>query len=161
MNINLSPYSKIIKILAIIPLIVAILGIIDQVLPLSVSQEQLVEKKDSFRVKTQTTTYTLSFENVSEQVTEEIYRDFQKGDVADLYHTPIKKQIRKMRKLPDGKLIENDTYEFIFVWLFILAFLYAASALLKKGSLRRIQANITALFILISIADLIRIVFIN
>lgn len=148
---DLSKYSKQIKLLTIIPLLVGVLTFIEIVLPNKSIPSSVISKKESYRLKTDATTYTIQFENINDQFTQEIYESLTEGDLVQLEISPIHNQIITITNLNDQKKFQNETGEKYAIFGFGLVFILCSLAWLKKGELSKKQAIYILFIILISI----------
>ncbi len=154
---NLTKYSKLLKYLTIIPFLVGVATLVEYFIPNNVIQEQVVSKSENYRVKTGTT-YTVDFKDINDQFTKEIYTALREDIPVNLEVTPIHKQIRSII-LENGTVLMNDTDEQLIIYGFGVAFLLCGLAWFKSGNLKKRQALILAVGILVSFISLLRILF--
>ncbi len=155
---DLSKYSKQIKFLTTIPLLVGILTFIEVILPNNSITTTVVSKKEKYRKKTDKTTYTIQFEYLDDQFTPEIYEALSKGDKVTLEVSPVHKQIKSVSTLNNKEKFQNETGENYYIFGFGLVFLLSSLVWLKKGVLSKNQSNYIALIILVSIISIIRMI---
>lgn len=152
---DLSKYSQLIKVLTIIPLIIGILTFVEIVLPTTIHETSVVSKEENYRVKTGRTTYSIQFESIDDQFTQEIYETVKEGEQVVIEVTPIHKQIKSLTTL-NGNTLLNDTGENYAIFAFGLVFILCSLVWLKKGDLSKRQSLYIALIIVLSIISGIR-----
>ena len=155
---DLSKYSTHIKFLTIIPLLVGALTFIEIALPNTFITTTVISKKETYRAKTDRTTYTIQFENIDDQFTPEIYEALTEGAQVFLEISPIHKQTKSVTTLINDHKIKNETGENYAIFGFGLVFLLCSLAWLKKGKLSKKQSIYIAFIILISIISGIRMI---
>lgn len=155
-GLNLSKYSKHIKTLSIIPLLVALLTFSEFVLPYKNIQTSVVSKKESYRAKFDKTTYNVYFENNNDQFTKEIFDALEVGDQVVLKASYFHEETSEIIKVKTGQAYSNSTGEVYFQYLFAMAFFIAGLSWLKKRSLSSKQAFYISLIIIFSMIDLYR-----
>ncbi|HMQ61935.1 MAG TPA: hypothetical protein PKE06_14780 [Flavilitoribacter sp.] len=147
---DFAQYTKWLRYLSIIPILVGMLTFIEIGLPYKTIETQVVSKRTSSRVKTGSTTYTVKFKGIDDQFTKEVYDELSQGDNVIVKATYFNKQIREVIKLPENNLLINDTSESIAVYGFAVAFLLSGLVWFKSGMLKNTQAKLLALLILAS-----------
>lgn len=154
---NLSPYSKYLKVLAIIPVLVGLLTIVEIFLPLEIKTTVLVNKHERTSLKSASTTYTLEFEGANDQFSEEIYNSIKIGDSATLYYTPYSRETREI-SIKGGNRIENKSGDRTALTLIGIAFMLTALVWTRSGWLKETPAKWTAIAIVFAVIHLIRII---
>lgn len=156
---NWFKYASWIKRLAIIPLIVGILSIVEGLLPLKVLETVVVAKNDSYRLKTDSYTYTIDFVGIDDQFTKEIYDYIQVGDSVILEMTYFNEQIVTLHQKGVDFVYQNDTGETYAVYGFAIAFILAGLLFFKKGVPKNWQLKYTAILIIFSMISAFRMLF--
>ena len=151
---DLSKYTKALKLMTVIPFVVGLLSFVEAILPFKTIQTKVVSKKSDYRAKTATTTYTVNFEGINDQFTEEIYNILSRGHEVELKATYFNKQ-RRMVKTNNVEY-ENSTNEPLALYGFALVFLLSGLVWTKTGSLRSGPATILSFIILFAFIQLIR-----
>jgi|GEM_PF-1577905 len=155
-RLNLSKYSKLLKILAIIPVLMGVLTLAEIAIPLKMISTKVVSKNETYRLKTDRTTYKIGFVDIDDQFTEEIYNALVEGNKVKVHATYFNEQIQKVERISDGKVFENDTGETYFVWGFGVAFLLAALSWFKSGMLTNPQSLTLAFITLFGVVNALR-----
>ncbi|MCO4806544.1 MAG: hypothetical protein KC456_08120 [Flavobacteriales bacterium] len=158
-KLQLGKYSTLLKILTIIPFLVGMLTMLEDQFPMREISAQVVSKSSNYRLKTNTTTYTIDFGSIDDQFTEYIFNSFQEGDLVELKATQFHKQIREIKRLSDQKIFENSTSEPYFLFVFGLVFLLSGISWFKRGPLSDTQAKYLSFVITLSVISLLRILF--
>lgn len=156
---SLSKYSKYLKPLSLIPLLVGILTLLEPLLPLKETTSFVVEKETSYRLKTNSTTYTIHFMEMADQFTEEIYNSLKEGDDVMLLSTYFNKEIREIINIKTKETFENETYDNYALLIFGIIFLIGGLALFKKQTLSNMQSKYLFFIIIIAIVTGLRIIF--
>ena len=149
-------YSKILKILAAIPVVVGLLTFIEVLMPYKIMDTVVVSKEKEYRAKNDMMTYIINFQGINDQFTEEIYTQLRKGDQVQLSLTFFNKQVRKVKRLRDNMQFENNTLEPYALFVFAFAFLLAALSWVKSGALNDGQSIILSMVILFGLIQGIR-----
>lgn len=149
--INWTKYASLIKRLTLIPLLIGLLGFIELALPSKTVLTKVLSKKDSYRVKTGTTTYTIDFEGINDQFTEEIYNHLTENQQVEITYTLFHKQIESIKTTnPEIELI-NDTGENYAVLGFSLAFVLAGLLFFSKKTPKNWQLKAAAILTIFSL----------
>mgnify|MGYP007009413236 CR=1 FL=1 len=148
MNLNLPKYSKLIKILSIIPVAVGLMTFIEVFLPYKSINTVITSKNTSYRARFHSTTYSIDFTDNNDQFTEEIYNSFHVNDEVIVYATYFNEEVAKIKNKNSGKIYENSTGEVYFLYGFALLYLLAGLTWIKKHNLSAEQCKF-ALFIII------------
>ncbi len=156
MKIDFAKYSKLIKILTIIPVLVGLLTFAEAVIPEKTLDTEVVSKKSNFRLKTGNTTYTIQFKELDDQFTEEIYNSLIEGDKVTLKMSFFNEQISEVKRKKDNIVFSNDTSESLFMYLFAAAFLLCALVWFKSGTIKNSVAKYVCIAILISLIQGLR-----
>lgn len=149
-------FQALIKALIIIPVCVAILSFSEPFLPLLEYNTTIVNKHDSYRLKTNRTTYTIDFVNIDDQFTKEIYDQLEIGESVILHLTYFHKQVKRI-ELPNGVFIENETHEGIAIFAFAAVFLLSALVWFYSKPLEKTPLISLGFVIIIAIISGIRI----
>lgn len=161
MNLNFSKYSKIIKVLSIIPIIVGFLTLIESFIPNKQIDTFVVSKKEDYRSKFGNTTYNIYFENNNDQFTEEIFNSLNEGDEVILNVSFFTEEVSYIAKKATNQTIENSTYEVYIKYLFSIIFLIPLFFIFKKRSLSSKQSKYLVFIIIFSLVSFYRIVKLN
>jgi hypothetical protein len=156
MNLNLAKYSKLLKILAIIPVLIGLITFLEAFLPYKNIETSVVSKDKSYRAKFDRTTYNIYFENNNDQFTEEIFNNLKVGDDVILKVSYLHEETSEITKVTSNKIFSNSTGEVYVVYLLALGFLLPGLSWLKKRSLSSKQAMYMLAIILVSLGDLYR-----
>ncbi|MFT6716783.1 MAG: hypothetical protein ACJA0Q_001431 [Saprospiraceae bacterium] len=148
---DLSRFSKAIKILSVVPLIIGSLIFIEIILPEDSLLTIVDSKSENYRLKTDKTTYTIKFENTDDQFTEEIYNAINKNDSVLLKTTALNKQVSSLTIIKTGEKFLNETGENIAIFAFGVVFVLSGFSFLIKGELGKKPSLIISIMILISI----------
>lgn len=148
---NRSKQATLIKLLTIIPLLVGSLTFIETVLPNYNITTTVISKKENYRLKTDRTTYTIEFENIDDQFTQEIYESIAENDQVVLEITPFHKQIKSVTNLINNQILQNETGENYAIFGFGLVFILSSLIWLKKGELPKILTIYILFITLISL----------
>lgn len=154
--INWTKYAKTIKRLAIVPLIAGAVSLAEGFFPNHTIKTTVISKRESYRLKTNTTTYTIEFEGIDDQFTEKIYNAINENDSVILSATYFNKQISSIKNLSNGETMDNDTGEVYAVYGFAIAFLLAGLLVFKKGVPANWQLKAAAILTLFSSITIIR-----
>lgn len=155
-GINLSKYSRQIKILSIIPVLIGLLTFSETFLPSKNIETTVVSKNKSYRAKFDRTTYSIYFENNNDQFTEEIFNTLEVGDKVLLTVSYFHEETSKISKIDSAKTYTNSTGEVYFQYIFALVFLLPGLSWLKKKSLSSKQSKYIIFIIIFSSIDLYR-----
>lgn len=155
-GINLSKYSRQIKILSIIPVLIGLLTFSETFLPSKNIETMVVSKNKSYRAKFDRTTYSIYFENNNDQFTEEIFNTLEVGDKVLLTVSYFHEETSKISKIDSAKTYTNSTGEVYFQYIFALVFLLPGLSWLKKKSLSSKQSKYIIFIIIFSSIDLYR-----
>lgn len=158
MTLDPSQYHRSIKFLALIPFITGILTFAEIYMDALMEAHQVFEKNENFRLKTQTTTYTVAFDGVDDQFTKEIYQRLSIGDSATLEISPIHSQIKSVTPFQTGIKLDNTTNERFVTYLFGVIYLLTGMVWLKKTALSKKQFSILGFIILLATISLIRVI---
>lgn len=153
---NLEKYSKIVKVLVFIPVITAVLTFSESMLPLTTINTKVISKEKTYKEKTDHTTYTINFEEINDQFTEEIYTVLEQGNEVELKITYFNKQIKEVTQKETNIKYENSTFEEWALYGFAIIFLLCGLAWTKKGTLNEGIAVSLAFPIFISLIQLVR-----
>jgi hypothetical protein len=156
LSIDWHKYARIIKRITLIPLIVGILGLVDGFLPEWVLKTTVISKKDTYRLKTNATTYTIYFAGIDDQVTEEIYKYLNKGDTVVVSYSYFNKQINSIHLYGTDYVAQNQTGEKYAIYGFSVAFILAGLLFFKKGSPKEWQLKVALILSLLSLITGIR-----
>ena len=159
MGLNLPKYSKLIKFLCLIPILVGIMNITENFLPTKEIETSIVSKNTNYRVKFDKTTYNIDFEDNNDQFTQEIYNEFNISDKVVINVTYFTEETSSIRKLNSDKIFENSTGEIYFRILFGVVFLIPLFWVSKKQQLSANQCKYALILILISAISMIRLIF--
>lgn len=158
MTLDPSKYHRIIKFLALIPFITGILTFAEIYMDVLMEAHQVFEKNENFRLKTQTTTYTVVFDGLDDQFTKEIYQRLSIGDSATLEISPIHLQIKSVTPFKTGIKLDNTTNERFVIYLFGIIYILTGMAWLKKTPFSKKQLSILGFTILFATISIIRVV---
>ncbi len=158
MNFNLSKYSKLIKLISLIPVILGLTTFADLILPLKQIETTVISKDKSYRAKFDNTTYKIRFDNNNDQFTEEIFNSVNKGDDVTLMTTYLHEETRFIVLKSLNKTLKNDTYEIYFQLLIALVMIIPVFFWFKKYSLTSKQAKYILIISLIGLAGMFRLI---
>ena len=161
MKLNFSKYSKQIKILSIIPVLVGLANLAECFLPSKQIETFVVTKNSSYRAKYDTTTYNLYFENNNDQFTEEIFNKLQEGDEVILHVSYFTEEVSKITNKNTQQTFENSTSEIYFKYVFTIIFLVPLVYIFKKKSLSAKQSKYLVFIIIFSIISFYRLIKLN
>ncbi|MEP1487651.1 MAG: hypothetical protein ABJK28_04425 [Algibacter sp.] len=156
MNLNLAKYSKLLKVLAIIPILIGLITFLEAFLPYKNIETSVVSKDKSYRAKFDRTTYNIYFENNNDQFTEEIFNNLKVGDDVILKASYFHEETSEITKVTSNKIFSNSTGEVYIVYLLALVFLLPGLSWFKKRSLSSKQSMYVLAIILVSLGDLYR-----
>ena len=153
MRLNLSKYSKLIKYLCILPVIVAVFSLSELVVPLKTIESQIVSKDVNHKVRFgfDHYTYTIHFNNLREQFSEEIYKIAEIGDKTLSKVTYLSDQIQEITFKKNNKKYVNssgENYAIVFLGIFMLL---AGLSWLKKQNLSNKQSKYLIFIIIFSL----------
>lgn len=161
MKLNFSKYSKLIKILSVIPIALGLAHLAEYFLPEKQVETYIVSKSADYRAKFDTTTYNIRFENNNDQFTEDIFNALEEGDEVTLKVTFFSEEVNSITKLTTNQTFENSTSEIYFRYLFTIIFLIPLLYVFKKRSLSAKQSKYIAFIIVFSLISLYRIIKLN
>ena len=153
---NLLKYSKAIKILGLIPVLLGLTHIADFILPDKDITTSVVSKKISTSSKFGNTTYNIYFEDNNDQFTSEIYDALQQNDDVILTTSYLYEETNKITKISSGETFKNQTYEIYARLLMTLVFLLPGLVWFKKYSLSSKQCKWILIIILVSLGGIFR-----
>lgn len=156
-KVNLTKHSRLLKILAIIPVTIGLATLAESFLPYKKIETAVVSKNESYRAKFDRTTYNIYFENNNDQFTEEIFNAFNVGDKVILKASYFHEETSEITKVDSQETYINDTGEVYFQYLFTIIFLLPGLSWIKKHSLSNKQCKYIIFIILFSLTDLYRI----
>lgn len=149
--IDWTKHASLIKRLTFIPFVVGLLGFVELALPSKTIQTKVLSKKESFRAKTGSTTYTIEFEGINDQFTEEIYSHLNENQEVEITYTPFHKQIESIKTTnPEVELV-NDTGENYAVLGFSFAFVLAGLLFFTKKTPKNWQLKAAAILTIFSL----------
>ncbi len=158
---NLEKYSQAVRYLMFLPLLVSILILSELFLPLKQTSTKVIDKRENYRVKFNTTTYNLYFENNNDQFTQEIYNNFEIGDQVILETTFFTREVNSISDIKKNEDFKNETNEIYVRYgmaiLMLISFIY----FFRKSFLTSKNLKIMVLVIIFSIINLYRIVKLN
>ncbi len=158
---NLEKYSQAVRYLMFLPLLVSILILSELFLPLKQTSTKVIDKRENYRVKFNTTTYNLYFENNNDQFTQEIYNNFEIGDQVILETTFFTREVNSISDIKKNEDFKNETNEIYVRYgmaiLMLISFIY----FFRKSFLTSKNLKIMVLVIFFSIINLYRIVKLN
>lgn len=158
---NLEKYSQAVRYLMFLPLLVSILILSELFLPLKKTSTKVIDKRENYRVKFNTTTYNLYFENNNDQFTQEIYNNFEIGDQVLLETTFFTREVNSISDIKKNEDFKNETNEIYVRYgmaiLMLISFIY----FFRKPVLTSKNLKIMVLVIIFSIINLYRIVKLN
>ena len=137
--------------MALIPVIIGVLFLIEGALPYRHIDTVVVSKHSSFRIKTGTTTYSIRFNGLNEQFTEEIFEALEQNDSVRLEVSYFSMEVNSLTRIADGAVFQNDTSEWIFHYIFAIVFLLVGLSWFKTGDLRKREAIFVFIMILMSL----------
>ena len=149
-------YTKVLKILTIIPFLAGLLTIVETILPYKSIETRVISKESKYRAKTESTTFTVNFEGINDQFTEDIYNALLEGDEVELKATYFNKQIRFVNQKKVNLEYENSTSEPWAIYAFGLVFLLSGLVWTRSGLLKNRTAMYLAFVILLGFISLIR-----
>ena len=149
--IDWTKHASLIKRLTIIPLVVGLLGFVEMALPNKTLKTKVLSKKETFRLKTNSTTYTITFEGINDQFTEEIYNHLKENQDVEIAYTPFNKQIESIKTTNPVVEMANDTGETYAVLGFSLAFVLAGLLFFSKTVPKNWQLKAAAILTIFSI----------
>lgn len=158
MNFNLPKYSKLIKILSIIPVLVGLMTFIEFFLPDKEIDTLITSKQTSYRTRFDTTIYSIDFENNNDQFTETIYHAFNVNDEVVIYASYFHEEVAKIKKKNSNKTFENSTREVYFLYAFALLYLLTGLTWFKKHNLSDKQCKYALIIIVVSSITFFRII---
>ena len=153
---NLAKYSKLIKILAIVPVFIGLINICETFMPYKDIDTIVVSKNENYRAKFDRTTYNIYFKRNNDQFTKDIFNALEVGDKVILKASCFHEETSEITKVEPGKTYKNSTGEVYFQYIFTIIFLLPALSWLKKGSLSNKQCKYIIFIILFSLTDLYR-----
>ena len=153
---NLAKYSKPIKILALIPVILGLTHVLDFILPYKDIETTVVSKNKKTSSKFGNTTYNIYFEDNNDQFTPEVYNSIQEDDKVVLTASYIYEETNEITKISSGTTFKNQTYEIYARLLMTIAFLLPGLAWFKKYSLSSKQCKWILIIILVSLGGVFR-----
>lgn len=158
---NLEKYSQAVRYLMFLPLLVSILILSELFLPLKQTSTKVIDKRENYRVKFNTTTYNLYFENNNDQFTQEIYNNFEIGDQVLLETTFFTREVNSISDIKKNEDFKNETNEIYVRYgmaiLMLISFIY----FFRKSVITSKNLKIMVLVIFFSIINLYRIVKLN
>ena len=158
---NLEKYSQAVRYLMFLPLLVSILILSELFLPLKQTSTKVIDKRENYRVKFNSTTYNLYFENNNDQFTQEIYNNFEIGDQVLLETTFFTREVNSISDIKKNEDFKNETNEIYVRYgmaiLMLISFIY----FFRKSVLTSKNLKIMVLVIIFSIINLYRIVKLN
>ena len=158
---NLEKYSQAVRYLMFLPLLVSILILSELFLPLKQTSTKVIDKRENYRVKFNSTTYNLYFENNNDQFTQEIYNNFEIGDQVLLETTFFTREVNSISDIKKNEDFKNETNEIYVRYgmsiLMLISFIY----FFRKSVITSKNLKIMVLVIFFSIINLYRIVKLN
>ncbi len=142
-----------VKILAIIPFLTGSLLLYERTLPDEVIETSVISKKVVTKTEDGRTssTYTVYFKGLHEQVPKGIYGIMNEGDIVQLKVTPYLKHVRFFKIKERVGWIENSTRERLAIICFALVFFFGAIGVqFKKEGFSIRGLVVYAVFIMIS-----------
>ncbi len=158
---NFARFSSFIKAAALIPVLIGVLTFAEAFLPYQTIETKVISKRESFRIKTGQTTYSINFDGLNDQFSENVYYAISEGDLVTVKATFFHKEIRELERSSDNVIFKNDTSEPIFLFGFAIVFLLAGLSWFKSGDLSNGQAKFVSIIILLSLATGGRLIVMN
>lgn len=155
---NLAKYSKAIKVLAILPVVIGLTHVADFLLPSKDIKTTVVSKHHKTGTKFGNTTYNIYFKDNNDQFTSEIFNNLNNGDQVILNASSIYEETVKITSIGTGITYKNDTYEIYARLLITLVFLLPALAWFKKYSLNSKESKWILIIILVSLGGAFRLI---
>lgn len=153
MKLNFSKYSKTIKRLSIIPFLFGVFTLLDLMLPSDNFDSIVISKTSNYRAKHDRTTYTINFENIFDQFTEELYNSVEKGDSVRLKTTHFHERIEELTI--HNKTFLNSNGEVYFMFGFAFFYFIPSLSWLKKRSLSNFQSKFLSFIIVFATFSLL------
>ena len=158
MRLNLPMYTRQIKLLMFIPILVGAVSLIELVIPLKQVETTVVDKSSSYRAKYDRTIYTIEFDSFSDQFSEEVFNSLEIDDEVTLYATFFNEEVETVVRKSDGKEFEKGTSEVLYVLGFALVYIALGTWVwASKAPLRSMVAKISLVAIILSGITFIRI----
>lgn len=154
-------FNKAARLLLLIPLIVGLLFVIEQIVPLEKIASTVMSKHISERSRFGTKTYSIDFNNCNDQFTEDIYNSVQATDIVELEVLALSKEVRKIKLQKNGVVLENSTNEIYFQLGFATIFIAFSIYFLRKSYYTNKNYRYIVILCLISLMSLIRIITLN
>lgn len=154
-------YYKLAKVFLFLPLLAGLLILIEQVLPLQTINTYIESKSVSERQKYGTKTFSIYFENFSEQFTEEIYNTVNEGDEVILQASYFDKEVKTLQIKGSNLVMKNDTSEIYFQLGIAIALFVFSVFYLRKEYYTNKQYRYILFLCLFGLASLIRIINVN
>lgn len=143
----------------VIPFLVGVLSFLDIVFPQKKIQSEIIDKSSSYRAKFDRTTYTIYFNELSDQFSEEVYNQLNVGDRVVLVVSFFNKEVQFFTRVSDSKVFVKDTGEEYFEYGFAITYvLMSVFVWFQKGYLRSLVAQMSVVVIFISSMSLLRII---
>lgn len=158
---DLVKYSKTARYLMFIPLIVGLLILSEIFLPSVISENEVIDKTESYRAKYNMTTYNLYFQNNNEQFTEEVFNEFEIGDKVKLKTSFFTKEVSSITNLSTKKTFENETNEVYVKYALALVMVISFIYFFRKSALTSKNIKIMLLVIVFTLVNLYRIIKLN
>jgi hypothetical protein len=157
--IDLGRFSKIIKYLTILPLLAGILLVTEIFLPLEVVETSVIGKNKDYRTKTSSYRYTVYFDDLKEQVTEDIYMEVETLDNVILRVRPFTQTVEEVFIKKYEHQHQNDSGETTATTVIGILFLMCGLIWFKRGNLHNFVAMLVAVMIILAIIQIYRIFF--
>lgn len=158
---DLVKYSKTVSYLMFIPLIVGLLILSEIFLPSVISENEVIDKTESYRAKYNMTTYNLYFQNNNEQFTEDVFNEFEIGDKVKLKTSFFTKEVSSITNLSTKKTFENETNEVYVKYALALVMVISFIYFFRKSALTSKNIKIMLLVIVFTLVNLYRIIKLN
>ena len=158
MSFTLTNYSKYIKLISILPIILGLSTFVDLVLPNKQINTKVVSKGKSYRAKFGNTTYKIGFENNNDQFTPEIFNKIAEGDDVVLITDYIHEEVRAINIKSTNTNLINNTNEIYFQLILALVMLFPIFYLFKKRRLSTKQCKYILIISAISFAGIYRLI---
>ena len=158
---------KIIRVLTIVPIAAAILNGADLFLPHRIINTKVIEKDSEHHFQYDLTSFSVDFEGIRGNVTEEIYNSLNKGDSVLLSIRYFQHEIDTIKKIPENQSFNNDvdvlaimifSILFFVVSIFTLVFLKTNPTSTKQKVINIIIFISFSLALLFSLLNLINII---
>ena len=157
MAFDLTRFTAIFKILAVVPVLVGVLSFAELVLPTRKVKTTITDKVASSRIKTNTSTYTLYFGNESEEFDKATFTALNVGDSVQLEMTLFNRNITSVSSDQTTYAVRSTAN---WAKMFLsLVFLSSGLAWFKNDFLSQKQSVLLLIVIVLGFTQAIKIFF--